>query len=166
MRDGFVLGLVLGAAVMAVVFPILLLSSIAFGARVRSIGRRFWVRGDAGFQAWLRQTADRSVFYARQLLLVLTDERLELYVPHRTQPVWSSDYRAIRRITTEAFQSRSFGNTRGVRIEFEGLASVAIRPEVLWMPARFAPPSLVEDLARELAERARLAESARRSEGS
>lgn len=98
--------------------------------------------------------------YGRQLLLVLNDERLELFIPHRTDPVWSSDYKAIVSVSTEAFRSRSVPGTRAVRIRFESIPSLALRPEALWIPSRFAPPSLVDDLARDLGDRARLAEVA------
>lgn len=136
------------------------LSSAAFSSRVRSPGRRYWVRGDAGFQRWLRLNVGRSIAYGRQLLLVLNDERFELFIPHRTEPVWSSDYKAIVSVSTEAFRSRSVPNARAVRITIERIPSLALRPEVLWIPSRFSPPTLVDELAHDLGERARQAESA------
>jgi hypothetical protein len=147
-------------AILVVTMVVLSLSSVAFSACVGASGTRYWVRGDAGFQRWLKQTVGRSILYGRQMLLVLTDERLELYLPHRVQPVWSIDYKSIVSVSTETFQSRSVPGTRAVRMTFESIPSLSLRPELLWVPSRFSPRTLVDDLARDLGGRARQAESA------
>lgn len=160
MVEGFAIGIAIGIVLAVPIIALLGASSATFSSRVAGPGRRYWVRGDAGFQRWLKQQVGRSIMYGRQLLLVLNDERIELYIPHRTDPVWSSDYKAIVSVSTEAFRSRSVPGTRAVRISFESIPSVALRPEVLWIPSRFAPPTLVDDLARDLGDRARMAEVA------
>lgn len=159
MNDLYFPVLAVGIVVVAVLTLALSLSSAAFSSRVRSPGTRYWVRGDAGFQGWLKLQVDRSIGYGRQLLLVLNDERFELFIPHRTEPVWSSGYKAIVSVSTEAFRSRSVPNARAVRIAIDGIPSFAVRPEVLWIPSRFSPPTLVDDLAHDLGERARRAEA-------
>ncbi len=160
MNDLYFPVLAVGIFMVAVITLVLGLSSAGFSSRVHSPGTRYWVRGDAGFQRWLKLQVGRSIAYGRQLLLVLNDERFELFIPHRTEPVWSSDYKAIVSVSTEAFRSRSVPNARAVRITIDGIPSLALRPEVLWIPSRFSPPTLVDDLAHDLGERARLAEVA------
>lgn len=160
MTDGIWVGVIVGAVLVAVLTTAFSVSSAVFNARVNGHGIRYWVRGDAGFQQWMQRNASRSIGYGRQMLLVLRPEGMELYIPHRIDPVWTSNYKDIARVGTEAFRSRSVPNTRAVRIEFENQTSIAVRPERLWIPARFSPAALVDDLARDLAERAQRAESA------
>jgi hypothetical protein len=162
--DALWVGVIVGALLLVILTTVFSLSSAIFNARVSGEGARYWVRADAGFQQWLKRITGRSIGYGRQMLMVLRAEGIELYTPHRIEPVWTTSYKDIVRIGTEAFRSRSVPNTRAVRIEFDNYGSIAVRPELLWIPARFSPAALVDELARDLAERAQRAESARSRE--
>ncbi|MFN4001380.1 hypothetical protein [Microcella sp.] len=159
MGEAFVAGVAVGTVLVVLITAALGASSAVFGARVIADGRRYWVRGDAGFQRWLQGETGRSIGYGRQMLLVLKEDGVELFVPHRVEPVWVADYESVARISTEKFRSRSVPGTRAVRITLDDQGSFAVRPEKLWLPARFASPSLVDELAHDLAVRVRSAES-------
>lgn len=148
--EGFVFGLSVAIPIGIFIHLALSLRDAAFAVKHGRGRQPHWVRGDAGFQAWLAKRRSLKVKYSQRMLLLLGQDTADFVVRGQRVPFLTISYGEIDKITTESFRSRSLGG-RGVRLYLKNGGNFCIRAEILWFPALFASPSVTEALARDLA---------------